>query len=57
MFLNDNQLNCDTNVSDVDECASRPCQNGGQCVDGVNEYTCTCAAGYSGINCEQSMYS
>ena len=45
------------NVSDVNECASRPCQNGGQCVDGVNGYTCTCVAGYAGINCEQSMYS
>ena len=38
----------------IDECASSPCQNGGTCVDGVNEYSCTCAAGYTGTNCETS---
>merc|ERR1712224_281438 len=27
-------------------------KNGGTCKDGVNSYTCTCAAGYSGSTCE-----
>ncbi|MEZ4300506.1 MAG: calcium-binding EGF-like domain-containing protein [Polyangiaceae bacterium] len=27
---------------DIDECASQPCQNGGNCVDGVGTYTCQC---------------
>ena len=36
----------------IDECANAPCQNGGECTDGINEYTCTCAAGYRGVNCE-----
>ncbi|XP_078588480.1 uncharacterized protein LOC144869248 [Branchiostoma floridae x Branchiostoma japonicum] len=40
---------CGTND---DGCESDPCQNGGQCQDGVNSYTCTCAAGYSGDDCE-----
>ena len=35
-------------VADVNDCAGNPCQNGAQCVDGVNSYTCTCAAGYEG---------
>ncbi|KAK7105726.1 hypothetical protein V1264_017068 [Littorina saxatilis] len=39
-------------ASDIDECASSPCQNGGSCVDQVNAYTCNCPAGYNGSNCE-----
>ena len=38
--------------ADIDECASSPCQNGGACVDGSNSYTCNCAVGYAGANCE-----
>ena len=37
---------------DIDECASSPCQNGGNCTDIVNGHTCDCVAGYDGINCE-----
>ncbi len=40
---------CDHNI---DDCAAQPCLNGGACTDGVNSYTCTCAAGFSGTNCE-----
>ena len=42
------------NFADVDECISAPCQNSGTCADGVNSYTCTCVAGYTGTNCETS---
>ena len=38
-------------ISDIDECVSSPCQNGGTCIDDVNSYTCLCAPGYSGVNC------
>ena len=41
-------------LSDVDECASSPCQNGGSCGDGINKYTCGCVAGYTGNECETS---
>ena len=44
-------------IPDIDECAPAPCQNGGACIDGVNTYTCECAAGYEGANCETSKYS
>ena len=38
-------------LSDIDDCADQPCQNGGNCTDAVNDYSCNCAAGYSGKNC------
>ena len=43
---------CET---DINECASDPCQNGGTCTDMVNGYTCDCAPGYSGTDCESSV--
>ena len=41
--------------SDIDECASSPCQNGGTCIDAVNSYTCNCDLGYSGDYCETNI--
>jgi Notch-like protein len=41
-------------VLDIDECMNGPCLNGGTCNDGVNEYTCTCAPGFTGNDCETS---
>ena len=38
-------------VADVDDCAAQPCHNGGTCIDGVNDYTCVCAVGFTGENC------
>ena len=43
-------------LQDIDECSSDPCQNGGTCEDGVNEYTCQCATGYTGTNCENGKH-
>ena len=39
---------------DLDECWSGPCQNGGECQDEGNSYTCVCANGFSGTNCDQA---
>ncbi len=36
--------------TDVNECSSQPCANGGSCVDQVNGWTCRCAPGFAGIN-------
>ena len=33
-------------------CAGNPCQNGGVCMDGTNNYICKCINGYSGTNCD-----
>eukprot|EP01046_Picozoa_sp_COSAG06_P029865 COSAG06_NODE_2801_length_6265_cov_2.549140_2_plen_761_part_00 len=35
---------CDSNV---DECLSSPCANGGVCLDAIDAYTCSCASGFS----------
>ena len=32
------------------------CENGGTCVDGVNEYTCNCAPDFTGEHCETRQY-
>ena len=37
---------------------SPPCQNNGVCTDGQNgAYTCTCANGYTGKNCDKGKYA
>ena len=40
--------------TDINECESEPCLNGGTCANGNNQYTCSCVAGYQGTNCETS---
>ena len=45
------------NVSDIDDCESVTCLNGGNCTDGVNQHTCVCEAGYTGPHCETGKYS
>ena len=42
-------------VADVLECASNPCLNGAVCNEGANGYTCTCATGFTGTNCETNI--
>ena len=39
-------------ISDIDECASNPCQNGATCADYTDMYTCECAAGWEGTECD-----
>ena len=38
--------------TDINECDSSPCQNGGTCEDQVNGYTCHCLSGYNGDHCQ-----
>ncbi|KAI0226716.1 hypothetical protein LSAT2_022827 [Lamellibrachia satsuma] len=44
-----------TTATDIDACIIDPCENGATCNDGVNAYTCTCAAGYTGDRCETDI--
>ncbi|XP_069744223.1 fibulin-7 [Narcine bancroftii] len=40
------------NCTEINECVSNPCQNGGSCVDAVNHYTCSCPNNWTGSLCE-----
>ena len=41
-------------LTDINDCVNHKCLNGGSCVDGENNYTCSCAAGFTGDRCETS---
>ncbi|XP_075056135.1 coagulation factor VII [Mixophyes fleayi] len=41
--------------SDVDQCLSNPCTNGGTCHDEFQSYVCTCPIGYEGRHCETDL--
>ena len=40
----------------VQICSNNVCMNGGICANQTGGYMCTCAAGYTGVNCETSEY-
>ena len=40
--------------TDIDDCVSIACQNNGTCVDGIDDYNCTCVIGFTGQHCETS---
>ena len=43
--------------TDVDECASKPCKNGGKCENKPGGYRCTCVGGwFTGKNCDEGRY-
>eukprot|EP00057_Strongylocentrotus_purpuratus_P022288 XP_011676762.1 PREDICTED: fibropellin-3-like [Strongylocentrotus purpuratus] len=45
--------NCDL---DIDECGrGNPCLNGASCINTPGSYTCECADGYTGNNCESGI--
>jgi Notch-like protein len=44
-------------LTDINECSPDSCKNGATCKDLVNEYKCTCVAGYDGKNCDISKFA
>jgi hypothetical protein len=56
-LVDDGVLTSITSVDSIvadgkDDCDPNPCLYGGSCIDGLDGYSCTCLAGFSGINCE-----
>lgn len=43
---------CET---EIDECLSNPCRNGGSCLDRFNMFVCECPPGYSGPICDTNV--
>ena len=43
------------NFTDINDCVNHTCQNGGSCVDGVNNFTCNCLKGYTGSHCQTGI--
>jgi len=43
--------------AEIDECASNPCVNGGNCTDHLNRFKCECPAGYEGLTCLEGMHT
>ena len=48
-------LICESSLfSDINDCASSPCQNNGTCHDMVNDFNCSCVAGFTDKMCQTS---
>ena len=56
-FVCSDQIKCVSvgTEATIDDCAPNPCQNGGTCTDGVNEYICSCATGWIGPQCSSKF--
>lgn len=39
--------------TDIDECASSPCQNNATCNDHIDGYNCSCVPGFRGRHCQE----
>ena len=44
-------VECEANI---DDCMGVDCSGNGQCVDGINSFSCNCTAGFTGLLCEIS---
>lgn len=60
-FQESKRLYCYFFSLDINDCVNHSCRNGGGCVDGLNNYSCVCKAGFSGARCEvgkiRTLYS
>lgn len=52
-----NAASCCLLSSDVNDCATRPCNNGGVCRDLDGDYTCQCPSPYVGKQCQLRTFT
>lgn len=43
--------------SDIYDCYLNPCLNNGTCIDGLNDYNCSCVPGLVRENCSNSKFN
>lgn len=44
-------------LTDVDDCTSNPCNNGGSCMNVQGPgYNCSCALGFGGSHCDEGLF-
>lgn len=48
-------LMCFRCETEIDECESNPCLNGGTCLDRLNHFQCECVRGFRGTLCERNV--
>ncbi|KAG7214682.1 hypothetical protein INR49_010574 [Caranx melampygus] len=41
--------------TNVDDCQSEPCENGGTCIDKIDSFLCLCLPSYGGDTCEKDI--
>ena len=46
-----------TLLTELNECDSSPCLNGGTCFNAINAYICTCVAGFTDLECSSGNIS
>jgi hypothetical protein len=44
----------DGDCTNINDCISQPCKNGGRCIDGADSFECICPSSWSGDTCEDS---
>lgn len=45
-------INLVQTLTDIDECLYSPCFNGGNCTNQNGSFSCACATGFHGLQCE-----
>lgn len=51
-------VHCEVWLSDINECVLyRPCKNGATCYDSFGSYSCSCAPGWTGKDCDTGTTS
>ena len=51
-YFNDVRILFFIPLPDINYCVNHTCDNGGSCVDGINNYSCNCLVGFTGYHCE-----